>query len=132
MTPPHDAVLGAHASKLGWMTATFVPTKKLSCALERCLSQGPFLRPWIGVVTSSSMDKCDRSMSRKPRWWQGSFFFANRDCSSGVHWFVFGAVVEPVMHVFMWDAKGSQLYMHPLIQQLRDKGIPLTAKALGF
>ena len=36
------------------------------------------------------------------------------------------------MHVFLWDVKGSQLYMRPLIQQLRDKGIPLTAKALGF
>ena len=36
------------------------------------------------------------------------------------------------MHVFLWDAKGSELYMRTLIQQLRDKGIPLTAKALGF
>ena len=36
------------------------------------------------------------------------------------------------MHVFLWDAKGSELYLRPLIQQLRDKGIPLTAKALGF
>ena len=26
----------------------------------------------------------------------------------------------------------SQLYMRPLIQQIRDKGIPLSAKALGF
>ena len=32
MTPPQDAVLKAQASKLEWMTATFVPTKKLSCA----------------------------------------------------------------------------------------------------
>ena len=78
------------------------------------------------------MDKCDRSMSGKPHWWQCSFFFTNSDCSSGVHWFVLGAVVEPAMHVFLWDAKGSELYMRPLIQQLRDKGIPLTAKTLGF
>ena len=79
------------------------------------------------------MDKCDHSMSRKPHGWQHSFFFFDeRDCSSGVHWFVLGAVVEPAIHVFLWDAKGSQLYMSPLIQQLRDKGIPLTAKALGF
>ena len=60
------------------------------------------------------------------------FFFANGDCSSGVHWFVLGAVVEPAMHVSLWDAKGNQLYMRPLIHQLCDKGIPLTAKALGF
>ena len=49
-----------------------------------------------------------------------------------VHWFVLGAVVEAAMHVFLWDAKGSELYMHPLIQPLHDKGIPLTTKALGF
>ena len=36
------------------------------------------------------------------------------------------------MHVYLWDAKGSELYMRPLIQQIRDKGIPLTAKPLGF
>ena len=29
------------------------------------------------------------------------------------------------MHVFSWDAKGSELYM-------RNNGIPLSAKALGF
>ena len=36
------------------------------------------------------------------------------------------------MHMFLWDTKGSQLYMRSLIQQLHDKGIPLTAEALGF
>ena len=36
------------------------------------------------------------------------------------------------MHVCLWYAKGSELYMRPLIQQLCDKGIPLTAKPLGF
>ena len=36
------------------------------------------------------------------------------------------------MHVYLWDAKGSELYMRPVIQQLRDKGIPLTTKPLGF
>ena len=51
------------------------------------------------------MDKSDRSMSRKPHWWDRSFFFTNSDCSSGVHWFRLGAVVEPAMHVFFWDAK---------------------------
>ena len=55
MTPPHDAVLKAQASKLGWMTATFVPTKKLFVAWDRCSSQGPGHRPWIGVMTSSSV-----------------------------------------------------------------------------
>ena len=55
MTPPHDAVLRARASKLGWTTATFVPTKKLSGAWERGLSQGLGHRPWIGVMTSSSV-----------------------------------------------------------------------------
>ena len=62
----------------------------------------------------------------------GFFFLTNSDCSSGVHWFVLGAVVQPDMHVFLWDAKGSELYMRPLIRQLCDKGIPLTGKALGF
>ena len=55
MTPPHDAVLEAHASKLRWMTATFMPTKKLSGAWERCSSQGPSHKSWIGVMTSSSV-----------------------------------------------------------------------------
>ena len=55
MTQPHDAILKAQASKLGWMTAAFVPTKKLSDAWERCSSQGPRQRPWIGVITSSSV-----------------------------------------------------------------------------
>ena len=58
-------------------------------------------------------------------------FFTNSDCSFGVHWFVLGVVVELAMHVYLWGTKGIQLYMCPLIQQLRDKGIPLTAKALG-
>ena len=49
-----------------------------------------------------------------------------------VHWFVLGEVVEPSMHVYSWDAKGSELYMRPLMRQLCDKGIPLTAKPLGF
>ena len=39
-----------------------------------------------------------------------------------------GTVVEPAMHVFLWDSKGSELHMRPLIQQLRDKGILLTNK----
>ena len=36
------------------------------------------------------------------------------------------------MHVFYWDAKGSELHMRPLIQQPRNKGTPLIAKAFGF
>ena len=36
------------------------------------------------------------------------------------------------MHVYLWDAKGSELYMWLVIQQFRNKGIPLTAKPLGF
>ena len=36
------------------------------------------------------------------------------------------------MHVFLWDAKRGEVYMCPIIQQLRNKGLPLTAKALGF
>ena len=62
------------------------------------------------------VDKCDRLMSPNLHWWQRSFFFMNSDCSSGVHWFVLGVVVELAMHVCLWDAKGSQLYMRPLIQ----------------
>ena len=45
------------------------------------------------------VDKCDPTMSPKPHWWQRSFYLTNSDCSSGVHWFVLGAVVEPAMHV---------------------------------
>ena len=36
------------------------------------------------------------------------------------------------MHMYLWDSKGSELYMRPLIRQLRDKGIPLSAEPLGF
>ena len=36
------------------------------------------------------------------------------------------------MHVHLWDAKGSELHMQPLISQLRDKGIPLTTKPFSF
>ena len=48
MTPPHDAVLKAQVSELGWMTATLVPTKKLSGASERSWSQraGPKALAW--------------------------------------------------------------------------------------
>ena len=59
-------------------------------------------------------------------------FLTNSDCTSGVHWFVLGVVVKPSMHVYLWDAKGSELYMRPLIQQFRAKGAPLTVKLLGF
>ena len=40
MTPCRDTVLKAPVSKLGWMTATFVPTKGWFGAWERSLSQG--------------------------------------------------------------------------------------------
>ena len=54
--------------------------------------------------------------------------------SSGARWWCLVGLwtVEPAMHVYLWDAKGNKLYMRPLIQQLRDKGISLTAKPLGF
>ena len=55
MTPAHDTVSNAQASKLGWMTATFLPTKKLSGAWDRCSSQGPGHRPWLVVMTSSNV-----------------------------------------------------------------------------
>ena len=55
------------------------------------------------------VDKCDRLMSRNLHWWQRSFFFTNSEFSSGVHWFVLGAVVEPAMHQVLWDVKGSEL-----------------------
>ena len=92
MAPPHDAVLKAQASKLGWMTATFVPTKKLSSAWERCSSHGPGQRPWFGVITSSSMWTSVIAQCH-PNYIAGSlrFFFRNMDCSSEVHWFVFGS-----------------------------------------
>ena len=54
MTPPHDAILKAQVSKLGWM-ATFVPTKRSFGAWERSLSQGLGLRSWVGVPTSSNV-----------------------------------------------------------------------------
>ena len=55
MTPPNNAVVKARVSKLGSMTATFVRTKKLSSAWERCSSRGPVQRPWLGVISSSSV-----------------------------------------------------------------------------
>ena len=78
------------------------------------------------------MDKYDPTMSPKPHWWQCSFFVTNSNCSSGVHLFVLVVVIEPSMHVYLWDAKGSELSIWPLIQELRDKGIPLTAKLLDY
>ena len=36
------------------------------------------------------------------------------------------------MHMYLWDAKGSELYMQCLVQQFRNKGIPLAAKPLGL
>ena len=35
------------------------------------------------------------------------------------------------MHVYLWDATGSALYMRPLIEEFSYKGIPLT-QAFGF
>ena len=55
MIPPHDMVLKAQPSNLEWMTASFLPTKKLCGAWDRCSSQGPSHRAWIGVMTSSSV-----------------------------------------------------------------------------
>ena len=57
ITPPHDAVLKAHVSELGWMIAKVVPTKKLFGAWERSSSQELGQRPWPGVTTSSSVWK---------------------------------------------------------------------------
>ena len=71
MTPPHDAILKAHASKLGWMTPTFVRTKKLSGAWERAWSQA---LDWCDDI-KQRMDKCDHSLSHKPHSWQRSLFF---------------------------------------------------------
>ena len=55
------------------------------------------------------MDKCDRSMSRKPHWWQRSFFLTNSDCSSGVHRFVLGPhpLVSPPILVIIHMRHGS-------------------------
>ena len=64
--------------------------------------------------------------------WQRLFFVTSSNCSTRVHWFVLGAVIEPFLHVCLWDAKGSDLYMQPLIEELYNKVIPLTAKPLGF
>ena len=55
MTPPHDAILKGHVSKLRWMNTTFVPTERLFGLWERSLSHGPSQTPWLGVPTSSSM-----------------------------------------------------------------------------
>ena len=55
MASPHNAVLKAKVSKLVWVTATFVPTKRLFGARERSLSQGHHQRPWLGVPTSSNV-----------------------------------------------------------------------------
>ena len=78
------------------------------------------------------VDKCDPTVAPKPHWWQRSFFVKDSDCSSVVHWFPLGAIVEPSMHMYLCNAKGSELYMQPRIQKLRDKGIPLIAKPFGF
>ena len=94
------------------------------CAFQEVvLCMGEVLEPrasskalaWYGNLKQSA-DKCDCTMSSKPHWWQRScFFFTNSDCCLGVHWFVLGAVVEPAMHMFLWDAKGSEVNMRPFI-----------------
>ena len=40
--------------------------------------------------------------------------------------------MEPTVHAYLRDAKGSELYMRPLIEQLCDKGIRLSADPFGF
>ena len=50
----------------------------------------------------------------------------------GLPHFVLGLVVEPSTHLYLWEAKGNEMYMHSLIEELSDKGIPLTAKLVGF
>ena len=45
----------------------------------------------------------------------GLFFLSNSDCAKGMHLFVLGVVVEPSLHVYPWDAKGSDFSVRPLI-----------------
>ena len=135
MTPRRNAVLKAQVSKLGWMM-----DDRRICAYQEvvwCTGEVLEQRAWSKALgwcadLKEQVDSCDPTMSPKPHWWQHSFFVTKNDCSSRVHWFVLGEVVEPPMHLYLWDTKGSELYMRPLVQQLRDKGIPLTANPLGF
>ena len=90
MAPSQNAVLKARVSILGWMTATFVPTKRSFGAWEGTLSQGPGQRPWVGVPTSSSVwTSVIAPCHQSPIGGIVHFFLTNRGCSSGVHWFVF-------------------------------------------
>ena len=133
MSPPHNAVLKAHVSKLGWMTATFAPTKRLFGAWERFLRQGSGQRPWLGVPTSSGM-----CTSVIPRCHQSPIggdvrFFLKRTTvvnlgSIGVFW---GQLLSlPCMCICGMPREVRCTC--PLIPQLCDKDIPLTAKPLGF
>ena len=100
---------------------------------------GVLLEPWAWSEAlcrcanlKERLDKCDHTMLTKLHWWQRSFFLTNGDLGSNVHRFVLGVVVEAPMHVYLWDAKGSDLYMPTLIGQLRDKDVPVTTRPLGF
>ena len=76
-------------------------------AWAKCLAKGP------GLVWHHRhcVDKWDPTISAKPHWWQRLFTVMNGNFSSGVHSFGLGAIIEPAMHAFLWDAKGSELYM---------------------
>ena len=105
-------------------------TKRLFGACERSLRQGLGQRPWLGVPTSNNVwANVIAQYHQSPTGGRVRFFLTNSNGSPGVHWFVGPG---PTMHVFLWDAKGSDLYMRPLIQQLCDKGIPVTTKSLDF
>ena len=120
-TPPHCAVLKARVSKRSF------------AARERCLRQGLHQKPWMGVPTPSMWTSVIPRCHQSPIGGGVSFcFFRRTAIVPPVHWFILGAAVEPTIHVYLPDTKGSDLCMRPLVQQLRDKGIPLTAKPLSF
>ena len=113
--PCHKAVLKAQAPNLGLITATFVLTRRLSGAWERCCSQGLGHRPWLGMMTSNSVwTSVITSCHANPIAGSVHFYFTNSHCSPGVHWFVFAAILEPAMHVFIVGLQENLLHMHPL------------------
>ena len=132
MTPPHDAVWKAHASKLEWMTATFVPTKKLFGVWERCWSQGPGHRPWIGVFTSSNVWTSVIARCHANPIGCRAFFLRIAIVLPGSIGLCWGQLLSPPCTCFCGMPMEFSCTCAPLVQQLRDKGILLTAKALGF
>ena len=122
-TPPRGALFSLQVCKHGRMSTTFVCIRRWFGTWERALSQGPGQRPWAGVPTSKMGWTCH--VSKAPL--VAAVVLPNeQSLSIGLFW---GWLLS---HVYLWNAKGIELYMGTLIEDLDNNNIPVTTKPLGF